>query len=142
MSRNRTPSAAGLSFVVQRQWSRLRMSPLYRNQADLNMPQWSRLGMSRNSGSSAPSAVRGSWWPQWSRLGMSRNSGDDVEHLARVLLASMEPARDEPEQVMRAAYESGMSMPQWSRLGMSRNRPRRCPRTCTAAKRLNGAGSG
>src|SRR5438067_82929 len=96
---DRFGALAGLGRVPQ--WSRLGMSrnsgtvPDARSRS--GVPQWSRLGMSRNSGQPHPTA--GSHpTPQWSRLGMSRNSMHRNPEAQRPHAASMEPARDEPEQ--------------------------------------------
>ena len=78
--------------------------------------------MSRNS---VPVSAGGS-----SALGASMEPARDEpeQHVDRVERddrqeASMEPARDEPEQVAAVlAHEARAYAPQWSRLGMSRNR--------------------
>src|SRR6266545_392590 len=106
------------------------------------VPQWSRLGMSRNStGDNAlrttrldasmeparnepeqgPLPRRGdrrTESPQWSRLGMSRNRPLSAVRRTRQACASMEPARDEPEQLVEPDAELAELQPQWSRLGM------------------------
>src|SRR6266540_3829217 len=106
----------------------------------VEMPQWGRRGMSRNSRIPFVNAQHVSE-PQWGRLGMSRNRCQGAGS-GPCLVASMGPARDEPEQPAHPPFTVEVAQPQWSRLGTSRNRARSQLDTGGRQWRLNGAGSG